>query len=184
MEIQRKSESPHLPTSDCDWKFIWADYFNKAVSPPEICAVSFGPWDVGKHRFPGTGAWLHPGDVKYDEVLEAQVLQASDFLSGKGCKVVWITSVPTAAGKNRSNAELAAHPEWQMSMNETLKQAVAKRKGTVGVVDFSTWYASTPRPDATNRPDGIHFVEKSATVVSDAWLSKAIADEATSLRKK
>lgn len=184
MEIQRKSESPHLPTAECDWKKIWSDYYATASTPPEICAVSFGPWDAGKHRFPGTDEWLHPGDTKYDEVLEAEVLESSDFLASKGCKVVWITSVPTAAGKTGANAELAAHPEWQTSMNETVKRAVARRKGTVGVVDFAKWYASTPRPDATNRPDGIHFVEASAMAVSDAWLSKAIVDEATRLQKR
>jgi len=184
MEIQRKSESPHLPTADCDWKKIWSDYYAEAVSPPQICAVSFGPWDAGKHRFPGTKEWLHPGDAAYDEVLEEQVLESSDFLASKGCRVVWITSVPTAAGKSGANAELASHPEWQTSMNETVKKAVAKRKGTVGVVDFAKWYASSPRPDATNRPDGIHFVEESATALSDAWLSKAIFDEAMRLQKR
>jgi hypothetical protein len=97
---------------------------------------------------------------------------------------VWITSVPTAAGKSGANAEVASHPEWQISMNETVKKAVAKRKGTVGVVDFAKWYASTPRPDATNRPDGIHFVEEVATELSDEWLSKAIFDEAMRLQKR
>ena len=184
MEIQRKSESPHLPTADCDWKKIWTEYYAKAASPPDICAISFGPWDAGKHRFPGTDTWLHPGDEAYDDVLETEVLESSDFLTGRGCRVVWITSVPTAAGKSGANAELAAHPEWQTSMNETITRAVAKRKGTVGVVDFAKWYASTSRPDATNRPDGIHFVEESATALSDAWLSKAIFDEATRLQKR
>ncbi len=184
MEIQRKSESPHLPAAECDWKKIWSDYYAEAVSPPQICAVSFGPWDVRKHRFPGSDEWLHPGDAKYDEVLEEQVLESSDFLASKGCRVVWITSVPTAAGKSGANAELASHPEWQISMNEVVKKAVAKRKGTVGVVDFAKWYTSTPRPDTTNRPDGIHFLEESATVLSDAWLSKAIFDEAMRLQKR
>lgn len=184
MEIQRKSESPHLPTDDCDWERIWSEYYAKASSPPSICVVSFGPWDVGKHRFPGTDEWLHPGDAAYDEVLEAEVLASSDFLASKGCRVVWVTSVPTAAGKNGANAELAAHPEWQVSMNETVKRAVAKRKGSVGVVDFAKWYGSSSRPDASNRPDGIHFVEESATALSDAWLSKAIFDEAARLQKR
>jgi peptidoglycan/LPS O-acetylase OafA/YrhL len=184
MEIQRQSESPHLPSEECQWKRIWSDYYAKAVSPPQICGVSFGPWDVRKHRFPGSDEWLHPGDKKYDEVLEAHVLESSDFLLSKGCRVVWITSVPTAAGKSGANAEVASHPEWQISMNETVKKAVAKRKGTVGVVDFAKWYASTPRPDATNRPDGIHFVEEVATELSDEWLSKAIFDEAMRLQKR
>lgn len=184
MEIQRKSESPHLPSEECDWKRIWSDYYAKAVSPPQICAVSFGPWDVRKHRFPGSDEWLYPGDKKYDEVLEAHVLESSDFLSSKGCRVVWITSVPAAAGKSGANAEVASHPERQISMNETVKNAVAKRKGTVGVVDFAKWYASTPRPDATYRPDGIHFTEESATALSDAWLSKAIFDEAMRLQQR
>lgn len=184
MEIQRKSETPHLPAEECDWKRIWSDYYAGAVSPPQICAVSFGPWDVSKHRFPGSNEWLHPGDGEYDEVLEAEVLESSDFLVNRGCRVVWITSVPTAAGKAGANAELASHPEWQTSMNETVKRAAAKRKGTVGVVDFATWYASKPRPDATNRPDGVHFLEESATVLSDAWLSKAIFDEAMRLQKR
>jgi len=184
MEVQRKSETPSVPRDICDWNLIWTDYFSTLSKAPDICVVSFGPWEVGKHRPVGTTEWLHPGDSAYDAVLESEVLAASDLLASKGCKVIWITSVPTAEGKNGSNAELAAHPEWQTSMNETVKRAAAKRKGTVGVADFAKWYASAQRQDAINRPDGIHFVEQASTALSDAWLSKAIFDEAARLQKR
>jgi len=184
MEVQRKTEKPAVPRDVCDWNLLWSDYFSTLAKAPDICAVSFGPWEVGKHRPVGTAAWLHPGDSTYDALLESEILAASDLLVTKGCKVVWITSVPTAAGKNGANAELAAHPEWQVSMNETVKRAAAKRKGTVGVADFAKWYASAPRQDASNRPDGIHFREEAATALSDTWLSKAIFDEAARLQKR
>jgi peptidoglycan/LPS O-acetylase OafA/YrhL len=164
------------PTS-CDWHTLWSPFF--ATDKADLCVVTYGPLDSGKHRPAGTEDWLYSGVPSYDKVLEAEVLAATDFLNQKGCLVVWILSVPieNALGISKTPKDIPPGPDRQRRLNDIVTEAVKKRPTIAGVVDFAGWYTSRKHNDGVLRPDGTHFTTDTAQQMSDAWLSDAVIAE-------
>jgi len=160
--------------SSCDWHRLWSSFF--ATDKADLCVVTFGPIDNGKHRPAGTKDWLYPGVPSYDKVLEDEVLAATDFLNQKGCLVVWILAAPieNARGISKAPKDIPPAPDRARRLNEIVTEAVKKRPKIAGVVDFAGWYASREHNDNVLRPDGTHFTTETATQMSEAWLSNAV----------
>ena len=158
----------------CNWHKLWGPFF--ATDKADLCVVTYGPLDIGKHRPAGAEDWLYPGVPSYDKVLEDEVLAATDFLNQKGCLVVWILSVPieNALGISNSPKDIPPGADRQRRMNDIVTEAIKKRPKTAGVVDFAGWYSSMKHNDYKLRPDATHFTTDTATQMSEAWLSDAV----------
>lgn len=171
--IDPLSKKTVIPKS-CDWHTLWSPFF--ATDTADLCVVTYGPIDIGKHRPPGTEEWLYPGVPSYDKVLGDQVLAATDFLNQQGCLVVWILTAPmeNLAAMANTWKDIPPAVDRQRRMNEIVIEAIKKRPKSAGVVDFAAWYASTEHNDYVLRPDGVHFTKDTATQMSDAWLSDAV----------
>jgi len=184
-EVIHLNEAPKLMKAECEWGQVWPEYL--AENRVDIATIMFGPWDARPHRIPGTSTWLTPGDPQYDAAFTKEFLAASDLLASRGAAAVWLTNVPIGKLNDKTSkdfSEQAAHPEWQTHLNELMIKAAAERPKTVRVVDLATWYASSPRDDAANRPDGTHFEESAAARIGREWLNKAILDAYLSLKKQ
>jgi peptidoglycan/LPS O-acetylase OafA/YrhL len=184
-EVIHLNEAPRLMKEECEWGKVWPEYLDE--NRVDIATIMFGPWDARPHRIPGTSTWLTPGDQKYDAAFTKEFLAASDLLASKGAAAIWLTSIPVGTLNDKTKtdfSEQAEHPEWQTHLNELMIKAAAERPNTVRVVDLAKWYASAPRDDAANRPDGTHFEESAAARIGREWLNRAILDAYQSLKKQ
>jgi hypothetical protein len=176
------------PPTECNWDVLWGKYFD-SVTPatkPDFAVVNFGPWDVRPHRFPGEPTWYEPGDYAYNDALRKEILAATDYLTSKGVKVIWLTSVPVGkrARPDGELSDIAQHPEWTGWMNTVLRQTIAGHPQNAKVVDLAGWYATSHHRDREMRPDGTHFTEDAARQISDEWLADQIMAAYRDLKTK
>lgn len=181
---------PVVEVDNC-WETPWAEGIERIK--PDVAVVMAGVWDVTDRWLPGddpkSDPPRYPGDPTYDEYLLNELLAATDLLSAKGAKVVWLTSPYVELGmidgelpevtyqRAYTDAQGRRHyvgsdPARMDRFNELIKQVPELRPGVAAVVDlegFLSQQASGPvTPDL--KPDGVHFTEQGAIAVADGWL--------------
>jgi len=156
----------------------WPDEWARSIDElrPDVAIVQEGPWDAAERKLPGDAAWRAPGDPVYDAYLKGELDHAVTVLSAKGARVVWLTSPPVGENVRTSGQpelEQFEHPERIARVNELVREVAAAHPGTMAVVDFAAWLATTGE-DQRLRPDGVHLGDAESHEVARRWLATEV----------
>jgi peptidoglycan/LPS O-acetylase OafA/YrhL len=172
-----RNQELDVPEGCADWATRWPEQL--AADQADTVFLTVGPWEWIPRRWEGSGGWVRPTDPAYQQMLERELIAATDVLTGGGRRVVWVTGAPIDPGwgdTGSANPDPSADDTQRRITNDILRRVVAERPG-VTLVDLAAWVEGNPQiaTDQNLRPDGVHWSRPAAERVIEILVAPALA---------
>jgi hypothetical protein len=139
---------------------------------PDLVVVLSTIWDVGGRQRDDWGpGYVGEGDPRFDQFIVSEWQRATDVLSSRGARVVWLTAPCAADGGVSEKLSYANHHYLPELVRTRPVVTVDLKAGVCPDGSFSDQIG----PVADGRPDGLHFSDAGADWVA-SWLAPRLVD--------
>jgi len=137
----------------------------------DLAVVQSGVWETFDHRLAPNDEIRGLGDARFDAYLKERMERIADGLAEQAV-VVWILAahlVPGGTGQLEAPPPIIFDRARIDRHNQLVREVAAARPLSMAVVDLSAILATMPNGelDLNARPDGVHFTNDAASMLSD-----------------
>jgi peptidoglycan/LPS O-acetylase OafA/YrhL len=160
-----------VPQACAEWDTKWPETI--ASFDPDVVVVLYTIWEIEWRQLPD-GRWGKPGEADFDRWQLSEYQTATDILSARGAKVLWLN---TAC----EGTPIKPHDLFWIHNNQTLPKLAASRSAA-HIVDMDHLMCphGPPNPDFGGvhdvRPDGSHFCDAGGLAVA-GWFMPFVLGE-------
>jgi hypothetical protein len=160
-----------VPQACAEWDTKWPETI--ASFDPDVVVVLYTIWEIEWRQLPD-GRWAKPGDPDFDRWQLSEYQTATDILSARGAKVLWLNTACEGTA-------IEPHDLFWIHNNRTLPKLAASRSAAQ-IVDMDRLLCphGPPNPDFGGvhdvRPDGSHFGDAGGLAVA-SWFMPIVFGE-------